>query len=181
MKKIEINRKKLITFTLVSAGVILIDQITKWIVKTTMDLHQSIKVIGDFFTISYILNSGIAFGLFDDSASPIKRPLLIIISIIALAIIVYIFFSLPKSVKMSGLAMGLILGGALGNMIDRIARGLVVDFLDFDFPNITFRSLKINLTRFPTFNIADSSVFVGIIIFLVIIIIEGGKSESPDT
>jgi lipoprotein signal peptidase len=66
-------------------------------------------------------------------------------------------------------------------MIDRIARGLVVDFLDFDFPNITLRSLKINLTRFPTFNVADSSVFVGIIIFLVIIIIEGGKAESSVT
>ena len=171
------KKKKLITFTLVSAGVILIDQITKWVVKTTMDLHQSIKVIGDFFTISYILNSGIAFGLFDDSASPIKRPLLIIISIIALAIIVYIFFSLPKSVKMSGLAMGLILGGALGNMIDRIARGLVVDFLDFDFPNITFRPLNLYMTRWPTFNVADSSVLIGIVFLLVLIIIEGTRSK----
>jgi signal peptidase II len=172
-----LNKNKLITFALVSAGVILIDQITKWIIKTTMNLHQTIEVIGDFFTISYILNSGIAFGLFDDSASPIKRPLLIIISIIALAIIVYIFFSLPKSVKMSGLAMGLIFGGAIGNMIDRIARGLVVDFLDFDFPDIIIRPLNIYMTRWPTFNVADSSVLIGIVILLVIIIVEGTKTE----
>ena len=172
------NKRKLMTFALVSAGVILIDQVTKWIIKTTMDLHQTIEVLGDFFTISFILNSGIAFGLFDDSSSAIKRPLLIIISIVALAIIVYIFFSLPKKVKMSGLAMGLITGGAIGNMIDRISKGMVVDFLDFDFPNITIRFLNIHMTRWPTFNVADMSVLVGIAMLLVIIIIEGGRAES---
>jgi signal peptidase II len=171
------KKRKLITFALVSAGVILIDQVTKWVIKTTMELHQTIEVLGDFFTISYILNSGIAFGLFDDSASAIKRPLLIIISIIALAIIVYIFFSLPKKVKMSGLAMGLISGGAIGNMIDRVAKGMVVDFLDFDFPNITIRFLNIHMTRWPTFNVADMCVLVGIAMLLVIIIIEGGRAE----
>ena len=171
------KKKKLITFALVSAAVILIDQVTKWVIKATMDLHQTIEVLGDFFTISFILNSGIAFGLFDDSSSAIKRPLLIIISIVALAIIVYIFFSLPKSVRMSGLSMGLIFGGAIGNMIDRIAKGQVVDFLDFDFPNITIKFLKIHMTRWPTFNVADMSVLTGIAILLVIIIIEGGKAE----
>ena len=78
------KKKKLITFTLVSAGVILIDQITKWVVKTTMDLHQSIKVIGDFFTISYILNSGIAFGLFKDRGIIfIIVPLIAVVAIAA--------------------------------------------------------------------------------------------------
>jgi signal peptidase II len=171
------KRKKLMTFALVSAGVILIDQVTKWVIKATMELNQTIEVLGNFFTISYILNSGMAFGLFDDNPSPLKRPLLIIISIIALAIIVYIFFSLPKKVKMSGIAMGLIFGGAIGNMINRIISGLVVDFLDFDFPNVSIRQLKIHMTRFPTFNVADTCVFIGVIILLVIIIVEGGRAE----
>ena len=171
------KRKKLMTFAFVSAGVILIDQLTKWVIKTTMEMHQTIEVLGNFFTISFVLNSGMAFGLFDDNPSPFKRPLLIIISIIALAVIVYIFFSLPKTARMSGLAMGLIFGGAIGNMINRIISGLVVDFLDFDFPNISIRQLKINMTRFPTFNIADTCVFTGVIMLLVIIIVEGGKAE----
>ena len=81
------KKKKLITFALVSAAVILIDQVTKWVIKATMDLHQTIEVLGDFFTISFILNSGLAFGLFDDSSSALKRPLLIIISIIEYVIL----------------------------------------------------------------------------------------------
>jgi signal peptidase II len=71
--------------------------------------------------------------------------------------------------------MGLILGGALGNMIDRVTRGLVIDFLDFDFPNIKIRPLGIYMTRWPTFNLADSSVLIGIVILLIIIIVEAAR------
>ncbi len=180
VKGIMMKNRRIKIFIIVSVSVIIVDHITKWIIKSTMDLHQTINVIGDFFTISYILNSGIAFGLFDSNKSPVKTPLLIIISIVALAIILYIFFSLPKSVKMSGLAMGLIFGGAIGNMIDRIARGEVIDFLDFDFPDISIKFLNIRMTRWPTFNAADSCVLVGIIILLIIIIIEGGKADQQE-
>ena len=172
------NSRRIKIFIIVSIIVIAFDQITKWIIKSTMELHQTIRVIGDFFTISYILNSGIAFGLFDHNPSPYKAVLLIIISIVALGIILYIFFSLPKTVKVSVLAMGLIFGGAVGNMIDRIGRGSVVDFLDFDFPDITIKFLGIHMRRWPTFNVADSCVLVGIVLLLIIIIFHGGKTEQ---
>jgi len=162
---------------LVSAFVIAADHLSKWIVKSTMRLDQTVSVIGDFLTISYIQNQGIAFGLFDSNSSQIKAPLLVIISILALGIILYIFFSMPARVKLSGLAMGLILGGALGNMIDRIAAGKVVDFIDVDFPDISIKAFNVHMTRWPTFNIADASVLIGIIMLLVLIIVEGGRAE----
>jgi len=165
-------------FLTVTLSVIAVDHLTKWVIKSTMRLNQTIRVIGDLFTISYIMNSGIAFGLFDDHPSPHKSLLLIIISIIALGIILYIFLSLPKSVKLSGIAMGLIFGGAIGNLIDRIFRGRVVDFLDFDFPDIHLRFLNIHMTRWPTFNFADMCVLVGIVMLLVMILSHGGKTET---
>ena len=162
-------------FMVVAAAVIAVDHLVKWIIKTTMHLNQTINVIGDFFTISYILNSGIAFGLFDSNPSPVKAPLLIVISFVALGIILYIFLTLPKDVRGAGISMGLIFGGAIGNIIDRIARGRVVDFLDVDFPDITVRALNIHMTRWPTFNVADSCVLIGIIMLLVILIRHGGS------
>jgi len=172
----KINRIK--TFILTSTIVIIVDHFAKWIVKTHMELNQTINIIGDFFTISFIINSGIAFGILNRNNSTLKTPFLIFASLIALAIILYIFLSLPKSIKMAGLSIGLIFGGAIGNMIDRIIRGGVVDFLDFDFPNISINFLNYKMTRWPTFNVADSCVLVGIIILLIIIIIHGGKTEE---
>ena len=176
-QRVSMKGNKLKVFIIVTAAVIIADHLTKWIIKTSMDLHQTIRVIGEYFTITYILNSGIAFGLFDSNPSPHKSVLLIIISFIALGIILYIFLSLPKSVKHTGLAMGLIFGGAIGNMIDRIVRGRVVDFLDIDFPDITIRALNIHMTRWPTFNLADSCVLAGIVLLLVIILRHGGEPE----
>jgi signal peptidase II len=174
------KNRKIKTFIIVAAAVIAADHLTKWIIRATMDLHQTIPVLGNFFTLSYIHNTGIAFGLFDHNPSPVKTPLLIVISFIALAIILYIFFSLPKDVKLAGLSMGLIFGGAIGNMIDRIIKGRVDDFLDFDFPDISIEFLNIHMTRWPTFNVADSCVLVGIIMLLVIIIVQGGKTEQQE-
>lgn len=172
------ERKQLTLFLLVSAGVTLVDQITKWIVKTSMHLYQTIRVLGDFFTLTYIQNSGIAFGLFDHQSSPLKVPLLIVISFIALGVIFYIYLSLPKEMKLLRIAVGLIFGGAIGNMIDRIARGEVIDFLDFDFPDISLPSLGFYMKRWPTFNVADSCVLIGISMLLIIIIIKGGIAEQ---
>jgi signal peptidase II len=176
-----ITNKRMKTFLIVAASVIAADHIVKWIIKSQMQVHQTINVIGDFFTISYILNSGIAFGLFDSNPSPVKTPLLIFISFIALGIILYIFLTLPRDIKAAGLSMGLIFGGAIGNIIDRVVRGEVVDFLDVDFPDITIRFLNIHMTRWPTFNIADACVLVGIVMLLVILIRHGGKAEQEQS
>ncbi len=168
--------KRMKTFALVSAAVIAVDHAVKWIVKSTMELNQTIHVLGEFFTLSYIHNSGIAFGLLDDNPSPVKAPLLIIISFVALGIILYIFLTLPKRIKSAGLSMGLIFGGAIGNIADRIIRREVVDFIDIDFPDINIPAMGIHMTRWPTFNVADTCVLVGIVMLLVIIIRQGGRA-----
>jgi len=172
------NNKKIRTFIITATIVIAVDHLTKWIIRSTMHVNQTINVLGNFFTISFIYNTGIAFGIFNKSHSSIKTPLLIIVSIIALGIILYIFLTLPKNVKLSGLSMGLIFGGAIGNIIDRIVRGKVVDFFDVDFFDINIPKVGIHMTRWPTFNIADSSVLVGITMLFIIIIIHGGKTEG---
>ncbi len=178
LKQFSWKSRRMRVFIIISVSVIVFDHLVKWIIRTTMDLNQTIPVIGNFFTVSYILNSGIAFGFFDSNRSPIKAPLLIVISIIALGIILYIFLSLPKEIRHTGLSMGLIFGGAIGNIIDRVIRGEVVDFLDIDFPDISIPSLHIYMTRWPTFNAADSCVLVGIIMLLIIIIRHGGRAEE---
>ena len=165
-------------FLITAAIVITVDHLTKWIIRTTMHVNQTVEVLGNFFTISFIYNTGIAFGIFNRSNSTAKTPILIIVSIVALGIILYIFYSLPKNIKLSGLSMGLIFGGAIGNIIDRIVRGKVVDFFDVDFFDINIPKLGIHMTRWPTFNIADSAVLVGIIMLFIIIIIHGGKTEG---
>ncbi len=169
--------RKINMFIIISIAVIAIDRISKWIIKSNMELNQSIKVIGNFFKISYILNSGIAFGMLDLNPSPFKTPIILITSFIALGIILYIFLSLPKNIKIAGLSMGFIFGGAIGNIIDRIMRGRVVDFVDINFPDISIPFFKIHMIRWPTFNVADSCVFIGIILLLIIIIRVGGKAE----
>ena len=92
------NRRRLVTFILVSLGAIGIDRFTKWLVKATMTTGESIPVIGEFFRISFILNSGIAFGLFDNNPSPAKIPLLVVVSLVALGIILYIFITLNNDI-----------------------------------------------------------------------------------
>jgi signal peptidase II len=169
---------RLKVFIIVSVSVIAVDHVVKWIVKSTMRLNQTIPVIGDFFTLSYIHNSGIAFGMLDSSASPYKTPLLILVSFVALGIILYIFLSLPRSIRFASLSMGLIFGGAIGNIVDRVVRGEVIDYLDVDFPDISIPVLNIRMSRWPTFNVADSCVLVGIVILLVIIIRQGGQAEQ---
>ncbi len=179
MKKLSLKLPKRIrAFLITATAVIVIDHLTKWIVKSTMHVNQEIKVLGDFFTITFIYNTGIAFGILNKNQSPAKTPTLVIVSLIALAVIFYIFTTLPKDVKLSGFSMGLIFGGAIGNIADRIIRGKVVDFFDVDFFDINIPKLGIHLTRWPTFNVADSAVLTGTIILFIIIVAYGGKTEE---
>ncbi len=170
---------KRIKIFLITAGIVIfVDHLTKWIVRTTMHVNQTIEVIDNFFTITFIYNTGIAFGIFNKNSSPAKTPVLVIVSLIALAVIFYIFMSLPRETKLTGLSMGLIFGGALGNIADRIIRGKVVDFFDVDFFDINIPKLGIHMTRWPTFNVADSAVLIGTIILFIIIVSYGGKTEQ---
>ena len=144
-------------FMLIAMSLILmLDRATKHLVSTRIPFGGSVKVWGEYFQISHIKNTGIAFGLFRTDLSNI------IFSVLTAAAIVYIFYYY----RMSGcyglykLPFGLLLGGASGNLYDRLFHGGVIDFLDFG----------LGAHRFPSFNVADSSIFTGLAILSFIII-----------
>jgi len=167
----------------VIASVVAIDQVTKFIVKKLMNLRDSIGIIGDFFQFTYIENPGMAFGL------QMENKILFTLLSIGAAIVVFIYLYRMRNEKMMlVLALSFIMGGAIGNLIDRLFYGRVVDFLDFEFFDISipqFNFLFIDfpgfdLTRWPIFNIADSSVTIGMIIitWMIFFVKDTPKIES---
>ncbi len=135
-----------------------LDQFSKYIIRQKIPLAESIPVIKGIFHITYVENTGIAFGLF-----PQGHSLFIIISLII--ILVIIFFERKKALKSlrERFCLGLILGGALGNLIDRLRFGFVIDFLDFRI--------------WPVFNLADSGVCIGGILMVFFLLKKRPRKE----
>ena len=129
-----------------------VDQITKAITRATMDLHESVSIFGDFFRLTYVENSGIAFGINFQGGT-------VVFTILASAATVWVAWYLWKSQEagfIHRLGLSLILGGAVGNLIDRFLFGRVVDFFHF----------SIGQYSWPVFNVADSCITVGMVLFL---------------
>lgn len=137
-------------------AIVVLDQLTKIIVDRSMPLHQSTPIIDGLFNLTYVRNTGAAFGIFAGSAEIFRRPFLILVSILASVFIIVMMKRLSE--KETGLITGLsfILGGAIGNLIDRVIYGEVIDFLDFYWRNY----------HWPAFNIADSFITIGVGIML---------------
>jgi signal peptidase II len=164
--KIKMNNQSLIIY-LTAAIIVVLDQTSKYIIKSTMQLYDSFDVIGSFFKITYIENAGMAFGIQMGS-----RTVFVALSILA-AIIVFIYLlRMPNEQFLFRFSLALIMGGAIGNLIDRIAVGRVVDFLDVEFFDISLPAFNFlfidfpgySLTRWPVFNVADSAVTCGMIL-----------------
>ncbi len=134
--------------------VVLLDQITKAIISHRLNLNQTIGVIAGFFNIVYIKNPGAAFGLFRGWGS-MRDIFLVIVTLLALIIIIYIYRKTTE--RLLRFSLSLIAGGAIGNLIDRVRFGEVIDFLDF----------YIGKYHWPAFNIADSAITVGVFIAVV--------------
>ena len=135
-----------------SVLIVVLDQLSKFIVHSTMNLYDSIQFIPYLLNFTYIRNEGIAFGIYFEGAETIFIALPILITI-------YLFYLLKSEEfqdKFSQIALFLIIAGAVGNIIDRIFRGYVVDFIDF----------HLNGMHWYVFNIADSSVTIGLIFLL---------------
>ena len=143
------------TRLLITVGVIVLsDQITKLYVDAVMWPHQSITVIENYFDITYVRNPGGAFGLFAQGNRGIVRPLLLGLSAVAVVIIFLIYRSTPPDRGPVRLAFALIMGGAIGNLIDRLRFDEVIDFLDVHWSHY----------HWPAFNIADAAITVGVAI-----------------
>lgn len=149
---------------LVAAAVLAGDLVTKIIVNDRLPLHgQAISVIGDFVQWIHVKNRGSAFGIFQGG-----RYFFIAFSIVSIAMIGVLAATPRYRSPRFALCLGLILGGALGNLIDRIVYGAVTDWID----------VGIGLTRWPTFNVADIGISLGVL-FLAILLIWPSKPEDP--
>jgi signal peptidase II len=138
-------------YFLVSLAVLLLDRLTKWLVAKDISLHDSITVVKRVFYITHVENRGAAFGLFNDSPSEWKIGLLVLFSIVALVIVSALLWRSSHAMTASAVGLALILGGALGNLWDRLLNGRVVDFL----------LVYIGSYQWPAFNVADSAIVVG--------------------
>ncbi len=150
-------RKKHTIFLIILATVAAIDQISKWYVSSVMTLHSSTPVIEGFFNITHIRNPGAAFGFLANAAPLIQSGFLIVVSAAAILMILWFLARERSAGPLLVWALSLIAGGALGNLIDRVRLGGVVDFLD----------VYIGAYHWPAFNVADSAISVGAIILIV--------------
>ena len=158
-------------YLVVSLAVLFLDQWTKGIVTRTMEVHQSRSVVADFFDLTYVRNSGAAFGLFASVDSSIKAILLNSVAVIVFLIVsAYALRSSHRSIRLQ-VGLALILGGAVGNLLDRVRFGYVVDFLDF----------AISGHHWPAFNFADSAICIGVgLLFLDMLRNEESHEPRPD-
>lgn len=134
------------------------DQLTKAIVAQKITFLNSKSIIPGFFNLTHIRNRGAIFGFFSQSESQFLYIILTLASLAAFAFVVFYFFKTPPSERLMIISLSLILAGALGNMIDRIFRGYVIDFMDF----------HIKKWHWPSFNIADASITVGAVFIIFI-------------
>ena len=136
---------------LIAVAVFALDRYTKWLIAHRLTMHDSITVIPGFFRIIHTENPGAAFGILADSPSHWKVALLIAFSVIALLIVSALLWKNSHTLTTTGVGLALILGGAVGNLWDRLVSGHVVDFLLF----------YIGRYQWPAFNVADSAIVVG--------------------
>ena len=158
------SRYRLLLF--VSIIVLVLDQATKLYIDSRFALHQSLTVIENFFNITYVRNKGAAFGILADSA--IRIPFFITISVIAAVAILWYLRRLGPGQGRQAFSLALIFSGAVGNLLDRIRLGEVIDFLDVHW----YRH------HWPAFNVADSAITVGVVLLIVEMWIEESRKKK---
>ena len=168
--------------SIVILSVLILDQVTKYLVRIFLQPKHSIAVLDNFFRLTYVENPGIAFGVRINN-----KVFFTILTIFAVILIFYYLFMLREQ-KILRFAFALILGGAFGNLIDRFIYGSVVDFFDFEFFNIHIPPFKFlffqfggyTMDRWPVFNIADSAVTIGMILIIINAIWGKSTENKPD-
>ena len=142
-----------------------LDRWTKSLILSKLDLYDAIPVIDGLFDITYVQNTGVAFSLFSSISSPAKVLLLSLFTGVAAAMVIVYSLRSPAQDRVLQTGLSLILGGALGNLYDRLTYGYVIDFLD----------VYVGQYRWPTFNIADSAITTGVLLLALEII----RHEAP--
>ncbi|MBM4303288.1 MAG: signal peptidase II [Deltaproteobacteria bacterium] len=146
-------RWKTLTVLIIVTLVVVLDQWTKMLILARFQWGQSITIVPAFFALTYVRNMGAAFGILHNAPAYFRDPFFILIPILALVIITAVLVKLKDNQKLTGVALSSVMGGALGNLIDRVRFGYVVDFLDFHWKEIY---------HWPAFNVADSAIVIGV-------------------
>ncbi len=162
------GRRHRVFSLLLAAGVFLLDQASKWAVTETLSLGESRRVLPGVFNLTYVRNRGAAFGLFADVESRVVLLLLIGFAVVALVLVSGLLWR-GATTALTGWGLALILGGALGNLLDRLRHGNVVDFLDF----------HLGSYHWPAFNGADSAIVVGAAV-LMMEVLRGRRPGSTE-
>lgn len=150
---------------------LIVDQITKAIVFQKIAFLSSQSIIPGFFNLTHIHNRGAIFGFFSQSDSQLLHIVLMLATLVALALVVYYFFMTPPAEKLAKISLSLILAGALGNLIDRVFRGYVIDFLD----------LYVKKWHWPSFNVADSCVTIGAFLLVFVVFFKRRRKCTPSS
>src|SRR5256885_12323617 len=161
------NTARILHFIL-AVVIILLDRWTKHVVASHIALYTHIQIIPGFFRLTHTENTGAAFSLFADSPSQWKTTLLIAFSLVAMVIVSILLWKQTRPLTMTGIALSLILGGAVGNLWDRLASGRVVDFLLF----------YVKQYQGPVFNLAGSAIVVGASLLVLEILFSRAKDET---
>jgi signal peptidase II len=152
---------------LIAVIVVLLDRWTKHLAATRIAMYAHIQIIPGFFRITHTENTGAAFSLFADSPAHWKTAMLIGFSVVAMVIVTVLLWKQSHALTTTGIALSLILGGATGNLWDRVSRGRVVDFL----------LVYIKQYQWPVFNLADSAIVIGACLLVLEIVFS--RSTQP--
>jgi signal peptidase II len=152
----------------IAGAIVVFDQVTKALVKARLPLHESVTVIPGFFDLTHVRNTGAAFGMLNDIDFAYKPAVMVIVALVALGAVASYALTLPATQRIARYGLALILGGAIGNLIDRATMGYVVDFVD-----VYWRGV-----HFWAFNVADSAITVGVALMLLDVL---GVGRVPET
>ena len=154
---------------LVVAGLVIADQLTKAMVRRSIELHESVTVLPDLAALTRVHNTGAAFGMFNNMDFPGKPVVLTMIATLALAGVVWYAASVPVTDWLARIGVAAILGGAIGNLIDRAATGYVLDYVD-----LSWRGW-----HFWAFNVADASISIGVVLMILDLLGLGRRASNP--
>jgi len=156
---------------LIALLVVLLDRATKWIVAANITLNETVPVLPGFFRLTNVHNPGAAFGLFAEWPSEWKIAILVTFSLLALVVVSALLWKNSHRITVTGVGLALILGGAVGNLWDRLLTGHVVDFFDF----------YLGSYHWPAFNVADSAIVVGALMLVAEILFAKTPAEQKVT
>ncbi len=164
-----LNKNKYYFLFLLTTLIVGLDQLSKYWICKLVPLYSRVEVIDGFFNIIHIRNSGVAFGLFKRFGSDYRIVSMLIVAAIAVFLIFFLVSQLKRGCELQAFSLSMILGGAIGNLIDRLMLGEVVDFMDLHWGTVY---------HWPAFNVADSAITVGIVLIIFDELFLSKKRES---